>query len=112
VQAVIDSIIVYCDTFSYNLRDETGEMAKPVIHEKRNELKGNHGRFSMKNKEIQTVSVTNGQSVYYTEEGSKNIVEGEYISILFEKGVATTIKVEGQPKGLLFLKRSDESAGD
>jgi lipopolysaccharide assembly outer membrane protein LptD (OstA) len=112
VQAIIDSIVVYCDTFSYNLKEETGEMTNPVIQEKRNELRGNHGRFSMKNREIQTVSVTNGEAVYYTEEGSKNIVEGKIISILFEAGVATTIKVEGQPKGLLFLKRSAESAGD
>jgi hypothetical protein len=66
----------------------------------------------MKNREIQLVSVTDGESIYYTEEGSKNIVEGESISILFEKGAATTIKVEGQPRGLLFLKRSTESAGD
>jgi lipopolysaccharide assembly outer membrane protein LptD (OstA) len=112
VRAIIDSIVVYCDTFSYNLQEETGEMTNPVIQDRKNELKGNHGRFRMKNREIQLVSVTDGESIYYTEEGSKNIVEGESISILFEKGAATTIKVEGQPRGLLFLKRSTESAGD
>ncbi len=112
VRALIDSIVVHCDTFSYNLQDETGTMINPVIHEKRNELKGERGCFGMKDKEIQTLSVTNGQSVYYTEEGSKNVVEGRSISILFDKGVATTIKVAGQPRGLLFLKRSEQSAGD
>ncbi len=112
VQAIIDSIVVYCDTFSYNLKTEAGEMTNPVIHENKNELKGSHGQFRLKNKEIEAVSVTNGRSVYYTEEGSKNIVEGKSISILFQEGAATTIKVEGQPRGLLLLKRSEESAGD
>ena len=112
VRAVIDSIVVYCDTFSYNLQEETGEMTNPVIQEKKNELMGDYGRFSMENREIQSVSVMNGESIYYTEEGSKNIIEGKSISILFEEGVATTIRVEGEPKGLLFLKRSTESAGD
>jgi lipopolysaccharide assembly outer membrane protein LptD (OstA) len=112
VQAIIDSIVVYCDTFSYNLKTEAGEMTNPIIHEKENELMGSHGQFRMKNKEIQVVSVTNGRSVYYTEEGSKNIVEGKSISILFQEGAATTIKVEGQPRGLLLLKRSGESVSD
>lgn len=112
VQAVIDSIVVYCDTFSYNLKTEAGEMVNPIIREKKNELVGSHGQFKLRNKEIQAVSVTNGRSVYYTDEGSKNTVEGDSISILFNEGTATTIKVQGQPRGLLLLKGSGENAGD
>jgi lipopolysaccharide export system protein LptA len=112
VQVVIDSINVRCDTFSYNLKVEAGEMIRPVIREKNNELMGTHGDFTMKNKEIELLDVINGKSVYYTKEGSKNTVEGEKITVTFSDGKARSIRVEGLPRGILSLKRSEKSAGD
>lgn len=112
VLAVIDSINVLCDTFSYDMESEGGTMTHPVIQEKNNELRGSHGEFRMKNKEIESLKVINGHSIYYTKEGSKNVVDGEAISIIFREGKAISIQVEGLPSGVLSMKRSRESAGD
>jgi lipopolysaccharide export system protein LptA len=112
VQAIIDSITVLCDTFSYNLEGEEGSMVRPRIQETDNVLTGTHGQFRLSNKEIEMMSVLNGQSVYYTKEGSKNIVEGDTISIMFQDGKATRIRVGGKPKGHLSLKESEQGAGD
>ncbi len=112
VQAIIDSISVFCDTFSYNLNTENGEMIRPTIREKNNELKGTAGKFSLKDKEMDLLSVVNGQSIYHTEEGSENVVEGSSIEISFHEGKATTIRVEGQPSGILNMRRRQEDAGD
>jgi len=112
VKAIIDSIIVFCDTFSYDLAKERGNMVKPRIVENDNELTGTRGQFVLSDKQIEVMSVENGESVYYTKEGSKNHVEGDMISIMFEDGKAKTIKVDGKPKGTLSLQRSEQSAGD
>ena len=112
VRALIDSITVLCDTFSYDLKEDKGKMARPRIQEKQNELTGTQGKFTMKNKEIEVLSVEQGHSTYYTKEGSRNYVQGEMISIMFQEGQARRIVVDGEPKGHLSLKRSSESAGD
>ena len=112
VRAIIDSITVVCDTFSYNLGNEKGRMVNPTIREKNNELTGTRGHFKLKNKEIDMMSVEQGKSLYYTKEGSRNVVEGDTINIIFQEGEATMIRVEGKPKGILSLRRSEESAGD
>jgi len=112
VLAVIDSISVYCDTISYDLKAETGTMVRPVIKEKNNELKGVHGQFLMKNKDLESLSVEDGESTYYTKEGSKNMVEGDKIVITFQEGKAAMINVQGSPKGMLSLKKDEEDAGD
>ena len=77
-----------------------------------NELIGVKGQFTMRNKEIEVLSVEQGQSTYYTKEGSRNVVQGDTISIIFQEGQAKKIIVDGKPKGQLSLKRSSESAGD
>jgi hypothetical protein len=87
-------------------------MTRPVVLEKENELKGESGQFIMKNKEIESFSVQHGWSQYYTEEGSKNVVEGDAISIVFRDGKAIKIIVDGEPKGMLRLKRKAEDAGN
>lgn len=112
VRAIIDSITVYCDTFSYDLRDETGALVRPVIREKNNELAGAAGEFRLKNQEIERFDVVDGRSVYYTREGSKNTVEGGRISITFSAGQAVRIQVDSLPRGVLYLKRSQEDAVD
>jgi lipopolysaccharide export system protein LptA len=112
VQALIDSITVVCDTFSYDLEEERGEMTQPVIREKNNELRGTRGDFRLRNKDIESVSVEEGESIYYTKEGSRNVVEGDTITITFTDGKATTISVKGSPKGVLSGKRSEESVGN
>ncbi len=108
VIAIIDSITVHCDTFSYDLKTERGTMIRPLIVESKNELKGETGQFEMENKDIESLSVQNGWSKYYTKEGSKNIVEGEKISVIFQDGKASRIIVDGKPKGVLRLKRKEE----
>jgi lipopolysaccharide export system protein LptA len=112
VQAVIDSINVFCDTFSYDLKAETGDMIMPIIREKNNELKGITGKFRLKDKEMDLLSVMDGQSVYYTDEGSENMVKGHNIEITFSQGKATTIRIEGRPRGILNLQRRQGNAGD
>ncbi len=112
VKATIDSITVFCDTFAYDLVKEKGTMTRPRILQKNNELTGTHGLFVLADKQIEMMSVINGESVYYTAEGSENYVKGDTISIMFEQGKAKTIAVQGAPKGKLSLKRSEQSAGD
>jgi lipopolysaccharide export system protein LptA len=112
VRALIDSITVLCDTFSYYLKEERGRMVGPRIQEEQNELTGTQGQFIMKDKEIEVLRVEQGQSTYYTKEGSRNFVQGDTISIIFHEGQAIRIIVDGEPKGHLSLKRSMESAGD
>lgn len=112
VHAIVDSIDVYCDTFRYDLQAETGEMTNPRIREKQNELKGNRGRFRLKSKEMDLLSVSDGESVFHTEEGNVNIIKGDMIEIGFREGKAVTIRVEGQPEGMLNLQRRQENAGD
>ncbi len=104
VVANIDSIIVLCDTFQYDLKNERGMLIHPEITEKDNFLKGDSGYFSMENKEIKNFVVQNGWSRYFDREGSKNIVQGNTIGIEFEKGQARLIRVEGDPRGVLYLK--------
>ena len=112
VEAVIDSITVFCDTFSYDLEAGIGDMSMPVIREKNNELKGTSGKFRLREKEMDLLSVSNGESVYYNDEGSKNMVEGDSIEITFDHGKATKIRVEGRPRGVLELQRRESNAGD
>ncbi len=112
VRAVIDSINVSCDTFSYDLKAEKGDMIMPIIREKNNELKGTAGKFRLKDDEMDLLSVTNGQSVYHGDEGSENMVEGNNIEITFSQGKATMIRVEGRPRGILNLQRRQGNAGN
>jgi len=112
VTAVIDSITVYCDTFSFDLKEDHGTMVNPVILEKNNELRGETGTFKIKDKEIELLSVHRGWSKYYTDKGSKNTVEGEEINIVFRDGKAIKIIVNGEPNGVLRLKRKEEDAGN
>ena len=112
VRAVIDSIDVLCDTFSYDLKAQTGDMTMPVIREKNNELKGTTGTFRLKDKEMDKLVVSNGRSVYHSDEGSENLVEGNKIEISFTQGKASAIRVEGQPRGVLNMRRKQDNAGD
>ncbi len=105
VLAIIDSISVSCDTFSYNLKTERGDLTRPSILEKNNELTGEAGQFVLKSRNIDSFSVDRGWSRYYTKEGSENIVEGAKITIFFENGIAKKIIVEGAPRGVLNLKK-------
>jgi len=111
VVTIIDSITVYCDTMYYNLKEHSGRMVKPCVFEKKNELYGETGEFRMKSQKLDFFSVENGWSKYYTEEGTKNVVEGERIRILFKEDRASKIIVEGKPKGVLTL-RAEEDAAD
>jgi len=112
VVALIDSITVHCDTFVYDLNTDHGSMTRPLIVEDKNELKGESGQFRMNNKSIESLSVQKGMSQYYTKEGSKNIIEGETINIIFKDGKASHIIVEGKPKGVLHLKQREENVSD
>ncbi len=112
VVALIDSITVHCDTFVYNLDAENGSMTRPIIVEGKNELKGEGGQFKMNNKSIESLHVQKGMSQYYTKEGSKNIIEGETIDIIFKDGKASHIIVEGKPKGVLHLKQREDDVSD
>ena len=105
----IDSIIVYCDTFAYDLSSDKGTMILPHVVEGENTLKGMTGKFSMKNDQIEVFQVHRGSSEYHSESGNINNVTGDTISIYFENGKAVTIIVDGKPSGVLKLKRS---AGD
>jgi lipopolysaccharide assembly outer membrane protein LptD (OstA) len=104
VIAFIDSITIYSDTFEYNLKTERGNLVRPIIVDRENELTGESGQFQLKNKNIESFSVEQGWSTYSTDEGSKNVVSGLKISIIFTEGKATKIFVEGRPQGSLYLK--------
>jgi len=107
VVAIIDSVTIYCDTFSYNLTSECGELSKPLVREKNNELLGSYGQFKMKEKNLESFTVEKGWAKYYTKEGSRNIVEGQTIKILFKDSKASQIMIQGKPKGTLTLKRKE-----
>jgi hypothetical protein len=112
VKALIDSITVFSDTFNYDLVRDHGEMINPRIVEKQNIMKGRAGYFSMKNGEIETFSVYNGDSEYRSAEGNINNVEGDTITIVFEAGEAVKIIVKGGPHGVLQLKRGADDTED
>jgi lipopolysaccharide assembly outer membrane protein LptD (OstA) len=108
ITVVIDTILIYCDTISYNLKTEHGTMANPIIVEHDNHLTGASGDFQMKNKEIEYLTTRDGWSIYHTKEGSVNVVEGAEIRIIFDKARAVKITVRGEPHGNLTLKRTTE----
>ncbi len=112
VRARIDSIIVLCDTFAYDLKTDRGTMVRPVIQEENNELNGADGEFAMKQKTIDVLEVHGGRAVYYTENGSKNVVEGDTIRIIFKDGRAVSVRVEGSPHGVFSSSRRAENADD
>lgn len=112
VVATIDSVVVTCDTFIYDVKAENGTMMKPVITEVNNQLIGKTGRFVMRDNDIESLSVYDGWSEYYTEKGTKNVVEGEEITILFDDGHATRIIVTGAPKGVVHMREGKADAGD
>jgi hypothetical protein len=112
VVAIIDSVVVTCDTFVYDVKTEHGTMTKPVITEIDNQLVGETGRFVMKDNDIESLSVHNGWSEYYTEKGTKNVVEGEEITIVFDDGHATRIIVTGDPKGVVHMREGKADAGN
>jgi lipopolysaccharide assembly outer membrane protein LptD (OstA) len=111
VVALVDSITIYCDTFTYHVDSARGEMAQPFVVDEKNTLKGDRGQFRMKDNEIESFSVEHGWSRYYTDEGSRNVVEGKQIRIVFSNGKATRIEVDGEPEGVLYLK-GEEGAGN
>lgn len=108
VIAIIDSITVFCDTFFYNLQKKDGLVTRPIVVEKENELKGREGQFKLKNEDIEYFTVHEGGARYYTKEGSKNVIEGQTITILFKESKAIKIFVQGTPKGVLTLKKKKE----
>lgn len=108
VVARIDSITVQCDTFSFNLASDKGTMIRPHVAEKQNKLKGETGRFSMKEDQVEAFSVYNGDSEYRSEEGNINNVAGDTITIFFENSQAVRIIVGGSPHGVLQLKRGSD----
>lgn len=113
VVAFIDSITVYCDTIMYDLEADTGTVASPYVVEQQNILKGETGRFRMKDKDIDFFEVHEGWSRYFSESGSKNIVEGDTIRIMFRDNKALSITVHGNAKGTMTLKQEEEEdAGD
>ncbi len=109
VIAKIDSIVIFCDTFLYDLKSEKGVLANPRVVEKGNYLSGRNGLFVMENDEIRTFNVQQAWSRYHDSEGSKNIVHGEVIAIEFDDGQARRITVTGNPKGALYLKAEDDT---
>lgn len=112
VVATIDSVIVTCDTFVYEVKREHGTMTKPIITEIDNMLIGETGSFVMKDNDIESLSVHNGWSQYFTESGTKNIVEGDTITIVFYEGQANRIIVVGEPRGVVHMHEGDENVGD
>jgi hypothetical protein len=81
---------------------------RPIIVDRENELKGESGNFQLNNRNIESFTVENGWSRYYSNEGTKNIVSGSKISIIFTEGKASKILADGQPKGTLYLKGEEE----
>ncbi len=113
VVAVIDSMTVYCDSIVYDMDVDTGTVANPYVVEQQNILKGTSGRFRMKENDIDFFEVHEGWSKYFSESGSKNVVEGETIHIVFRDNKAQTITVQGSAKGTMTLKQEvEEDAGD
>ncbi len=112
VVATIDSVVVTCDTFVYDVKTEHGTMTKPFITEVGNRIIGETGSFVMKDNDIESLSVHNGWSQYFTKNGTKNIVEGEKITVLFEEGQANRIIVTGEPRGVVHMREGDEDVSD
>jgi lipopolysaccharide export system protein LptA len=101
----IDSITVLCDTFAFNLASDTGTMVRPEVIEDKNVLKGSAGEFALLDDQVDFFSVYYGSSVYHSEAGNVNNVEGDTITIYFEESRAVKIVVNGDPSGVLELKR-------
>lgn len=112
VTAVIDSITLFCDSISFDIKRDSGSMINPVVVEKQNVLKGISGGFGLKDKMIDYFRVYAGSANYWTTDGAHNIIEGDTINILFKDGRAYRVKVEGRPKGRLYLKEKEEGAKD
>ncbi|MGQ9702600.1 MAG: LptA/OstA family protein [bacterium] len=112
VAGVIDSINLFCDTITYNIKTHNGSMVNPVVMEKNNELKGLSGEFGLKDNTIEYFKIFSGVANYWTEEGSHNIIMGNSIKIFFQEGRAFKVRIEGEPKGKLYLKEQKENAGD
>lgn len=112
VVGMIDSINLFCDTIIYNIKTRNGSMVNPVVIEKNNELKGLSGEFGLKDNTIEYFKIFSGVANYWTEEGSHNIIMGNSIKIFFQEGRAFKVRVEGKPKGELYLKEQKENAGD
>lgn len=112
VVATIDSVVVMCDTFVYDVKTEHGTMTRPFITEVDNRLIGETGSFTMKDNDIESLSVHDGWSQYFTKNGTKNIVEGEKITIVFEEGQANRIIVIGEPRGIVHMREGDEDVSD
>ncbi len=87
-------------------------MKMPVAVEKNNELKGSSGEFGLKDKTIDYFKVYSGIASYWTADSAHNVIEGECINIIFQDGRAIKIRVEGNPKGRLYLNREKKNAGD
>jgi lipopolysaccharide assembly outer membrane protein LptD (OstA) len=112
VVALIDSITIRADTFDYDLKKEDGRLAGPQVTEKENILSGKRGVFKLVKKAIDLFSVEEGESIYYTKEGSKNYVAGSALTILFKNGQAYKIIVNGSPHGYLVNRKEDIDAGN
>jgi len=112
VVANIDSINVYCDTFAFDLSSDKGTMIVPHVIEGKNTLKGETGQFVMKDEQLEVFSVHKGASEYHSEVGNINNVEGDTISIFFENSKAVKIIVDGNPNGVLQLKRGSGDTED
>lgn len=112
VHAQIDSITVDCDTFAYDLTKDSGIMVTPHVIEKENVLQGEAGSFHMKNEQVESFSVFQGWSEYHSDEGNINNVTGDTITIKFEQGEAVQIIVQGDPSGVLQLKKEPDNVED
>jgi len=110
VTALIDSITILADTFKYGLKSEDGTMVQPRITEKENLLRGSSGTFQIRQQLVHRFSVADGQAVYHTAEGSTNVVTGMSITILFKNGQASTIFVNGDPRGHIVNPRKEKNA--
>lgn len=111
VKGLIDSIIIFCDTMEFNFNKDLGILKRPLVIEKNNQLKGDSGEFYLDKEKIEYFRVYNGVGDYWTKEGNYNIVSGDTITVLFNDGRAFQVVVEGNPKGMLNLKKK-EDAGD
>jgi lipopolysaccharide export system protein LptA len=109
---LIDSVTLKCDTFTYDLVFDEGAVVNPDVFEKQNTLQGERGQFSMKGDQVEAFRVFNGTSEYHSEEGNINNVEGDTITIMFENGQAVQIVIEGNPQGVLRLKRGSSDVKD
>lgn len=112
VVTLIDSITVTADTFDYDLKKEDGRLVRPRVTEKDNELTGQRGVFKLVEKALDLFSVENGESIYYTKEGSRNYVAGSALTILFKNGQAYKIIVNGDPHGYLVNRKEVGDAGN